>query len=66
MVPDPDPYGRIRIRFDQLDPDPLREYGSVSHKSEENASFEVLDVLFLRNEDISCSKDVLYSSVVEP
>ncbi len=47
---------RIRIQFGGLDPDPDRhwEYGygsgsgraKMNHKSEENSSFEVLDVLF--------------------
>jgi hypothetical protein len=45
---------RIRIHFGRLDPDPHWEYGSgsgsrrakITHKSEENSSFEVLDVLF--------------------
>jgi hypothetical protein len=43
---------RIRIHFGRLDPDSHSEYGSgsrrakVNHKSEENSSFEVPDVLF--------------------
>jgi hypothetical protein len=49
-------FARIRIHFGRLDPDPGPhwEYGSgsgsrraiMNHKSEENSSFEVLDVLF--------------------
>ncbi len=50
---DPDP-ARIRSHFGRLDPDPDPhcEYGSgsrrvnMTHKSEENSSFEVLDVFF--------------------
>ncbi len=55
-VKDPDPSGsaRIRIHFGRLDPDPHWEDGSgfgsmrvkTNQKSEENSSFEVLDVLF--------------------
>jgi hypothetical protein len=43
---------QIRINFSRLDPDPHWEYGygsrraKMTHKSEENESFEVLDVLF--------------------
>jgi hypothetical protein len=43
---------RIRIHFGRPDPNPRWEYGSgsrrakITHKSEENSSFEVLDVLF--------------------
>jgi hypothetical protein len=42
----------IRIHFSRLDPDPHWEYGSgsrrakMNHKSEENSSDEVVDVLF--------------------
>jgi hypothetical protein len=43
---------RICIHFGRLDPDPHWEYGSgsrsakITHKSEENSRFEMLDVLF--------------------
>jgi hypothetical protein len=43
---------RIRIHFGRLDPDPHWEYGSgsrrakMTHKSEENSSFERPDVFF--------------------
>jgi hypothetical protein len=60
---------RIRIHFGLLDPhpDPHWEYGSgsgskrakVTHKSEENLSFGVL----LRDEDFSCSLEVLYEGL---
>ncbi len=45
---------RIRIHFGWLDPDPHWQHGSgsrrakMTHKSEENSSFEVLHVLFPR------------------
>jgi len=51
------------------DPDPHWEYGSesrrakITHKSEENSSFEVPDVLFLRDEDFCCSLDVPYGGL---
>jgi hypothetical protein len=54
---------RIRIHFGRLDPDLHWEYGSgsrrakMNRKSEENSSFEVLDVLFcgMKTSPVACT-----------